>query len=129
MDQRGDLQPQSAAAPADGPFSLFGIQDSTHNPRHTIHNVYVGVLPPETLDVRDFILQNPHCLETDLILQEELEKRKTRYTGEEPKREREEAWSKTSKIVQQYSDAMIKRWNAEIDTYLVFVRRIPGIPG
>ncbi|EIW53902.1 uncharacterized protein TRAVEDRAFT_87494, partial [Trametes versicolor FP-101664 SS1] len=49
-----------------------------------------------------------------------LKKRRARYTGEEAKREREESWAKTTKIVQQYSDGMIKRWNAEIDTYLVF---------
>lgn len=29
-----------------------------------------------------------------------------------------------ARVVQRYSDEQIKRWNAEIDTYLVFVRRV-----
>lgn len=37
--------------------------------------------------------------------------------------ERAEAWSSAAKIVETYSDEMIKRWKEEIDTYLVFVRR------
>lgn len=37
--------------------------------------------------------------------------------------ERTEAWSSAAKIVETYSDEMIKRWKEEIDTYLVFVRR------
>ncbi|EJF63183.1 hypothetical protein DICSQDRAFT_56106, partial [Dichomitus squalens LYAD-421 SS1] len=32
----------------------------------------------------------------------------------------EEAFSKTAKIVQEYSDRMVKRWNEEIDTLLVY---------
>ncbi|EIW54215.1 uncharacterized protein TRAVEDRAFT_78900, partial [Trametes versicolor FP-101664 SS1] len=32
----------------------------------------------------------------------------------------EEAWSNAAKMVEAYSDEMIKRWKEEIDTYLVF---------
>ncbi len=37
--------------------------------------------------------------------------------------EKREAWSSAAKMVETYSDEMIKRWKEEIDTYLVFVRR------
>lgn len=36
--------------------------------------------------------------------------------------EKAKAWSETAEIVKTYSDEMVKRWNAEIDTYLVYVR-------
>ncbi|EJF60966.1 hypothetical protein BD309DRAFT_832166, partial [Dichomitus squalens] len=34
--------------------------------------------------------------------------------------EKEEALSKTAEIVRKYSDEMVKRWNEEIDTLLVY---------
>ncbi|EIW54219.1 uncharacterized protein TRAVEDRAFT_97236, partial [Trametes versicolor FP-101664 SS1] len=34
--------------------------------------------------------------------------------------EKTEAWSSAAKMVETYSDEMIKRWKEEIDTYLVF---------
>ena len=36
--------------------------------------------------------------------------------------ERADAWEKTAEIVEKYSDEMVKRWNGEIDTLLVYVR-------
>ncbi|KAH9848544.1 hypothetical protein C2E23DRAFT_938433 [Lenzites betulinus] len=33
---------------------------------------------------------------------------------------KEEAWSSAATMVETYSDAMVKRWKEEIDTYLVF---------
>lgn len=36
--------------------------------------------------------------------------------------EKTEAWSSAAKMVETYSDEVIKRWKEEIDTYLVFVR-------
>ncbi|KAL1937848.1 hypothetical protein VTO73DRAFT_12741 [Trametes versicolor] len=42
------------------------------------------------------------------------------YTQEQ----KTKAWLDTAEMVQTYSDEMIKRWKEEIDTYLVFVRRL-----
>ncbi|KAI0667083.1 hypothetical protein C8Q78DRAFT_1082590 [Trametes maxima] len=45
-----------------------------------------------------------------------INKRETLYTEEE----RAQAWSDAAEMVNRYSDDMIKRWNKEIDTYLVY---------
>ncbi len=50
--------------------------------------------------------------------QELLNRRKDIYRPEETER----AWSDAADVVKVYSDDMIKRWNDEIDTYLVYVR-------
>ncbi len=42
------------------------------------------------------------------------------YTQEQ----KTKAWSDAAEMVQTYSDETIKRWKEEIDTYLVFVRRL-----
>lgn len=47
-----------------------------------------------------------------------MNRRKDLYRPEET----EKAWSDAANVVKVYSDDMIKRWNAEIDTYLVYVR-------
>ena len=36
--------------------------------------------------------------------------------------EKEEGLIKTAEIVRKYSEEMVKRWNEEIDTLLVYVR-------
>ncbi len=36
--------------------------------------------------------------------------------------EKTEAWTGAARMVETYSEEMIKRWKEEIDTYLVFVR-------
>lgn len=40
------------------------------------------------------------------------------YTYEE----KERAWEKVASMTLYHNDAMVDRWNKEIDTYLVFVR-------
>lgn len=50
-----------------------------------------------------------------------MNRRKDLYRPEET----EKAWSDAADVVKVYSDDMIKRWNAEIDTYLVYVRGLP----
>lgn len=52
------------------------------------------------------------------LTQERWEERKSEYTDDQ----REQAWSKTADIVKTYSDEIVRRWNQEIDTLLVFVR-------
>ena len=47
-----------------------------------------------------------------------MKTRKTFFTDAE----RADAWEKTAEIVEKYSDEMVKRWNGEIDTLLVYVR-------
>ncbi|KAL1946898.1 hypothetical protein VTO73DRAFT_15002 [Trametes versicolor] len=49
-------------------------------------------------------------------IQELLNRREDLYRPEET----EKAWSDAADVVKDYSDDMIKRWNAEIDTYLVY---------
>lgn len=46
-----------------------------------------------------------------------MKTRETLFTVDE----KTKAWSETAEIVKTYSDEMVKRWNAEIDTYLVYV--------
>lgn len=59
------------------------------------------------------------CLQSSYSdnVQKLLEERTTSRT-EEQKRT---AWSDAAGAVKTYSDNMIKRWNKEIDVYLVFV--------
>lgn len=54
----------------------------------------------------------------DTLCQEVLKMRETLFLPDE----KAKAWSDTAEIVKSYSDEMVKRWNAEIDTYLVYVR-------
>lgn len=42
--------------------------------------------------------------------------------------EKAKAWSESADIVKTYSDDMIKRFNTEIDTYLVYVGRVAYHP-
>ncbi|RPD67899.1 hypothetical protein L226DRAFT_527579 [Lentinus tigrinus ALCF2SS1-7] len=54
--------------------------------------------------------------ETAWDLKEYWDARKTFFTEDE----RAKAWDKTAELVKTYSDEMVKRWNEEIDTLLVF---------
>ncbi|KAI0644844.1 hypothetical protein C8Q79DRAFT_927162 [Trametes meyenii] len=49
-------------------------------------------------------------------IEEALKDRKNVFTNEE----KTEAWGKIKGAMEDHGDAMIKRWNKEIDTYLVF---------
>ncbi|RPD63451.1 hypothetical protein L227DRAFT_390204 [Lentinus tigrinus ALCF2SS1-6] len=60
--------------------------------------------------------REPPEWETAETLEEYWEARKTFFTHEE----HAEAWKKTSKNLEAYSDKLVERWNTEIDTLLVF---------
>ncbi|KAI0675648.1 hypothetical protein C8Q78DRAFT_1074649 [Trametes maxima] len=49
-------------------------------------------------------------------IEELYQRRETAYSGPQ----KGQAWQEAAETVKVYSDEMIKRWNAEIDTYLVF---------
>lgn len=52
--------------------------------------------------------------------QEQWEQRKKEFTGEQKRA----SWDRTADIVKMYSEEMVKRWNGEIDTLLVYVRTL-----
>ncbi|KAI0631704.1 hypothetical protein C8Q77DRAFT_1074688 [Trametes polyzona] len=60
----------------------------------------------------------PTFLQNPPSLQELLKQRTELYSKDEI----DQAWSDAADLVKTYSDDMIRRWNSEIDTYLVYVR-------
>lgn len=52
------------------------------------------------------------------MVQAMINRRRFVYTYEE----KEKAWEKVASMTLYHNDAMVDRWNKEIDTYLVFVR-------
>lgn len=60
----------------------------------------------------------PHGL-TTVTSQDRWEERKEGFTD---KKDRRNAWTETAKNVEAYSERLIRRWNGEIDTLLVYVR-------
>ncbi|KAI0760272.1 hypothetical protein C8Q74DRAFT_1207864, partial [Fomes fomentarius] len=54
---------------------------------------------------------------TTVTSQERWEERKKDFTN---KKDRRDAWNETAKNVEGYSESLIKRWNGEIDTLLVY---------
>ncbi|KAL1940374.1 hypothetical protein VTO73DRAFT_8946 [Trametes versicolor] len=103
-------------------YAHYRIMSQSQDPgeRATVHDTPSAVAnTPETCTApqeAESRLPNLSWTLPEGLLQEELEKRKTRFTNDEKAR----AWKEVSKVVQRYSDEQIKRWNAEIDTYLVF---------
>lgn len=54
-------------------------------------------------------------------MQEAIQAVKNDIVRDCPVEKREEAWNETAKIVEQYSDEVVKYWNDEIDVLLTFV--------
>ncbi|KAH9848622.1 hypothetical protein C2E23DRAFT_421970 [Lenzites betulinus] len=100
---------------------LFLASEARQSPASTLPGLFSGD-PPATTDreANAAAGQAPPQARPDIPAQVPIEdvykRRKNVFTPEQ----KEQAWSNAASMVESYSDAMVKRWKEEIDTYLVF---------